>query len=78
MFKQMAGMFKSIATEFNPLPSFGKAAQEATNELAGDAKLAKTCSDAQQMNKVLQRRIARLRKEQLEVWNEYFKKDTGK
>ena len=78
MFKQLAGMFKSIETEFNPLPSSGKAAQEATNELAGDSKLAKTCRDAQQMNKVLQRRIARLRKEQREVWDEYFKKETGK
>ena len=60
------------------LTDTGKAAQEATNELAGDAKLAKTCRDAQQMNKVLQRRIARLRKEQREVWDEYFKKESGK
>ena len=97
MFKQMAGMFKTIA-KLNYLPSSGKAAQQAfeeitgmamlekpcgnaeqaTNELAGDAKLAKTCRDAQQMNKVLQRRIARLRKEQREVWDEYFKKESGK
>ena len=77
MFKQLAGIFKTVA-KLNYLPSSGKSAQEATNELAGDAKLAKTCRDAQQMNKVLQRRIARLRKEQREVWDEYFKKETGK
>jgi len=78
MFKQLAGMFKKNANLNLTLPSPSKAAQEATNELAGDSKLAKTCRDAQQMNKVLQRRIARLRKEQREVWAEYFKKETGK
>ena len=78
MFKQLAGMFKTNANLNLTLPSSSKAAQEATNELAGDAKLAKTCRDAQQMNKVLQRRIARLRKEQREVWDEYFKKESGK
>jgi len=77
MFKQLAGIFKTVA-KLNYLPSSGKAEQEATNELAGDAKLAKTCRDAQQMNKVLQRRITRLMKEKREVWDQYFKKESGK
>ena len=78
MFKQLAGMFKTKANLNLTLPSSGKSEQEAAGELAGDAKLAKTCRDAQQMNKVLQRRITRLMKEQPEVWAEYFKKECGK
>ena len=78
MFKQLAGMFKKNANLNLTLPSPSKAAQEATNELAGDAKLAKTCRDAQQMNKVLQRRITRLMKEKPAVWDQYFKKECGK
>ena len=78
MFKQLAGMFKKNANLNLTLPSPSKAAQEATNELAGDAKLAKTCRDAQQMNKVLQRRIARLMKEKPAIWAKYFKKESGK
>ena len=60
------------------LPDSGKAEQEATNELAGDTKLAKTCRDAQQMNKVLQRRITRLMKEKPAIWDQYFKKEAEK
>ena len=48
MFKQLAGIFKSIATEFDPLPSSGKAAQEAFEEITGMAMLEKPCGNAEQ------------------------------
>ena len=78
MFKKLAGMFKTNANLNLTLPSPSKTAQESTNEIAGDAKLANTCRDSQQMNKVLQRRITRLMKEKPAIWDQYFKKETGK